>query len=181
MNSSLQRAWQRALRRLGPSGLIGLALLLPAVVIALALPRLDRHADELRAALAAKADTMVRMAPSPRRDISTGEQVLEYVAGFPPLTQSSADLEKVFETAKRRNVALLKGEYLLKAEANSPLVTYTATFPVRNEYGALKDFTADVLTAMPHASMDELRMTRPDAASGVLDSVVRFTFVYRSL
>jgi hypothetical protein len=180
VNHTLQRAWQRALRRLGPAGLIGVALLLPALVIALAMPRLDQRADELRSALAAKADTMIRMAPPTRRDISTGEQVLEYVAGFPPLTQSSADLDKVFETAKRRNLALPKGEYQLKAEPNSPLVTYTATFPVRNEYAALKDFTADVLTALPHASMDELRMTRPDAASGVLDAVVRFTFVYRN-
>lgn len=181
MNGHLQRTLRRMVRRLGPTGMIGLCLLVPAVLIALSMPRLDRQADELRAALAAKADTMVRMPPAPRREMSTGEQVLDYVAGFPPLTQSSADLEKVFASARRLNVSLLKGEYLLKTEPNSPLVTYTATFPVHNEYGALKAFTADVLTALPHASMDELRMTRADAASGVLDSVVRFSFVYRSL
>lgn len=181
MNHLLQRAWQRVFRRLGPPGLIALALLVPAVLIAVSMPRLNREADELRATLAVKADAMLRMAPPARREMSTGEQVLDFVSGFPPLTQSSADLDKVFDTAKRRNISLPKGEYLLKVEPNSPLVTYTATFPVRNDYGSLKDFTADVLTALPHASMDELRMTRTDAASSVLDAVVRFTFVYRNL
>jgi len=76
-------------------------------------------------------------------------------------------------------VELARGEYQLKSEAGTPLVTYTATFPVHTEYGALKQFTGDVLTALPHVSMDELRMARPDAGSGVLDSVVRFTFIYR--
>jgi hypothetical protein len=180
MSRTLQRAWQSLLRRVGRTGLIALALLIPTAVIALAMPRLDRQTDALRAALAAKADAMVRMAPPPRRIMSSGEQVLEYVAGFPPLAQSASDLEKVFDTAKRRNVTLAKGDYQLKAEPNAPLVSYIVTFPLHNDYGALKAFTADVLTALPHVSMDELRMTRGDASGAVLDSVVRFTFVYRN-
>ena len=56
----------------------------------------------------------------------------------------------------------------------------TATFPIRNDYGTLKDFSADVLTALPHVSMDELRMTRDAAGSASLDAVVRFTLFYRS-
>ena len=181
MNRLLQRAWQRALRRLGYPGLIAFGLLVPTLVIALWMPRLNRHADELRAALAAKADALARQGQPVRRRMSNGEEVVEFVAGLPPLGQSSSDLDTVFAAAKRRNVTLLKGEYQLKVEPNAPLVSYTATFPIRNEYGALKYFTADVLAALPHVSMDELRMTRTDAGSGVLDSVVRFTFVYRSL
>jgi hypothetical protein len=180
MKRILQRALQRVSRRFGYPGLIALALLVPSIVIALWIPRLNRHADELRAALAAQADAVARQNKPAQRRVSNGEQVLDFVAGFPPLAQSSDDLDKVFETAKRRHLILLKGEYQLKAEPNAPWVSYTATFPIRNEYGALKDFTADVLTALPHVSMDEMRMTRADAGSGVLDSVVRFTFIYRS-
>jgi hypothetical protein len=102
------------------------------------------------------------------------------VSRFPALTQSANDLEQVFALAKRRNIDLLKGDYQLKSEANTSLVSYTATFPVRNEYGALKAFAADVLQALPHVSMDELRMSRADSGSGALDSVVRFTFIYGS-
>ncbi|MDH5331633.1 MAG: hypothetical protein OEW27_16955, partial [Aquincola sp.] len=87
---------------------------------------------------------------------------------------------QVFAAARRYNVNLPKGEYVLKAEPNTPLVSFTATFPVRNEYGAIKAFTADVLTTLPHVSMDDLRLARNDAGTGVLDAVIRFTFVYRS-
>jgi len=51
---------------------------------------------------------------------------------------------------------------------------------VRTDYGAIKAFAADVLRALPNASMDELRMSRSDAGSTTIDSVLRFTFVYRS-
>ena len=74
---------------------------------------------------------------------------------------------------------LNKGEYQLKREPNAPFVTYTATFPMRNDYATFKDFAAEVLRALPHVSMDELRMARNDAGATALDSVVRFTFVYR--
>lgn len=180
MNQHLQRLWWRAVRQFGAPGLIALFLLVPAVAIGLAIPTLTRHSDELRAALAARAEELSKRDQPVRRRMSAGEQVGEFVAGFPPISQSAADLEQVFAAAAQRKVTLPKGDYLLKAEPNSPLVAFTATFPVRNEYGALKAFTADVLTALPHVSMDELRMTRSDAGSGTLDSVVRFTFVYRS-
>jgi hypothetical protein len=181
MNHLLLRAWQRALRRVGTPGLLALALLLPTLVIALWMPRLNRQADEMRAALVARADAVARQSQPVRRPLSDREQALEFMAGFPALLQSASDLETVFALAERSHVKVLKGEYQLKAEPNSPLVAYTATFPVRNGYGALKEFTGEVLKALPHASLDELRMTRTEAGNGELDAVVRFTFVYRSL
>lgn len=181
MRRHVQRLWQRALRQLGNPGLLALALLIPALAIAWSLPRQSRKADDLRAALAAKADTLARQREPVQRRISSGEQLVEFVARFPALTQSSDDLDRVFALAKRSKVNLLKGEYQLKPEPNTALVAYTATFPIRVQYATLKAFTADVLEAMPHVSMDELRMSRNDAGADALDSVVRFTFVYRSL
>ncbi len=180
MNRLLQRCWHGAVRRLGQSGLLALALLIPSLAITGWLPQLSRHADELRAALAAKTEALARPGEPVRRPMTHGEQVNEFMARFPPLAQSSSDLEQVFALAKRRDVALLKGEYQLKTEPNLSMVSYSATFPVRNGYGALKAFAADVLEALPHVSMDELRMSRTDAVSNALDSVVRFTFVYRT-
>jgi hypothetical protein len=181
MNRLLQLAWRRALRRVGYPGLLALALLLPAAVIALWLPQASRRADDLRAALVAQADAIARHGQPVKRPPSSGEQAAQFVAGFPALAQSSSDLGEVFAIAKRRNVALPKGEYQLKADPSTSLIAYSVTFPVRNEYAALKGFTADVLEALPHASMDELRLSRTDAGTGVLDGVVRFTFIYRSL
>lgn len=180
MKRAAQRLWQRALRRLGVPGLLALTLLVPTLVIGLSMQGQQQRADELRATLVARADAVARQGQPVRRPMSQGEQVGEFAATFPPLAQSASDLERVFDAAQRQNVSLLKGEYQLKADPKAPLVSYTATFPVRNGYGALKAFTADVLTALPHVSLDELRMARTDAGTGVLDSVVRFTFIYRS-
>jgi hypothetical protein len=180
VNRHAQRLWQRALRRFGTPGLLAMALLLPTMVIALSMRSASRNAEELRATLVARAEAIARQGHPTRRRMTDGEQVGEFVATFPPLAQSAADLEQVFDAAKRRGVTLAKGEYQLKAEPSAPLASYSATFPVRNDYGALKAFTADVLTALPHVSMDELRMSRSDAGTGVLDSVVRFTFIYRN-
>jgi hypothetical protein len=176
----IQRLWRRALRQFGTAGVIALALLVPALAIGLSIPTMIRHTDELRATLVMRADEITSKSQTVRRRVSSGEQVVEFVGTFPQLSQSAADLEHVFAAAKQYNVSLLKGDYQLKAEPNTPLVAFTATFPVRNEYAALKAFTADVLTAMPHVSLDELRMARADAGTGMLDSVVRFTFIYRS-
>jgi hypothetical protein len=180
MSRLVQRLWRRGLRQFGTAGVVALALLVPAVAIGLSIPSLYHRSDDLRATLVTRADEIARKAQTVRRRVSSGEQVVEFVGAFPQLSQSATDLEQVFAAAKQHNVSLLKGDYQLKAEPNTPLVAFTATFPVRNEYAALKAFTADVLTALPHVSLDELRMARADAGTGVLDSVVRFTFIYRS-
>ena len=178
--SRLLPLWWRARLRLGLAGLIALALAVPTLAIAVWLPELSRDGDALKAALAAKMEAASR-APAPaQRPLSSSERTQEFVSRFPPLARNADDLEKVFALAKARRIDLTKGEYQLKAEPNAPLVFYTATFPVQNEYGALKAFAADVLQALPHVSMDELRMSRPDARVGALDSTVRFTFVYGS-
>jgi hypothetical protein len=177
-NRLLIRTWQRLRRRVGYTGIVAFALVVPLVLVTLWAMRLERDSDVLRGALARRASAPSD-ATSARRAVPQSEQVSEFIAGFPPLAQNAADLDEVFRSAKRHNVVLVRGEYQLKTEAGTPLVTYTATFPVRTEYAAIKDFAGDVLKALPHASLDELRMTRSDTTVGMLDSVVRLTFVYR--
>jgi len=172
--------WRRALRKIGASGVIALILLALAAAAGLSIASLSRRADELRSTLITRADEIARKGQSVRRSVSTTEQVGEFVNALPQLSHSAEDLAQVFAAAQRHKMSLPKGEYVLKAEPNTPLVSVTATFPVRHDYGAIKSFTADVLTTLPHVSMDELRMARADAGAGVLDAVVRFTFVYRS-
>lgn len=172
------RTWQALLRRAGLPGVAALALMPATAAIAWWLPQLKRQNDDLRVQVAATA-AAPRTQPRPRA-ASDGEQLKQLVAQFPPLGQSADDVARVFSLARARNVNLSRGDYQLKSDPNAALVTYAVTFPVRNEYGALKAFTADVLEALPHVSMDEMRMSRTDATTGALDSTVRFTFVYRS-
>ncbi|MDO8251734.1 MAG: hypothetical protein Q7T78_18750 [Rhodoferax sp.] len=180
MKRALLGLWYRTLRHAGPYGTVGGGLLLAAVLLASWIPHLQRQGQVLRIAVAAKSTA----APAPGtasvlRRMPVGEQVSEFVAEFPPLSQNPSDLDEVFQSARRRNVQLLQGEYQLKQEANAPLVIYTATFPVRTDYRSIKMFTADVLRALPNAAMDELRMNRSASGSPVLEAVIKFSFVYR--
>jgi hypothetical protein len=179
VNDLPRRLWIRARRRAGRTGLLAAAFLVAAAAIAAWIPGLMQHDAQLRMAIAQQMASPSRPLPAIVRHVPVGEQIGEFVAAFPPATRATNDLDVVFESARQRNVTLLKGDYQFRQEPNAPLVTYTATFPLRSEYGAVKAFATDVLSSVPNASMDELRLSRTDAGSKVLDAVVRFTFVYQ--
>lgn len=180
MKRILLGLWYRSLRFAGPSGITGLTLLMAASLIGASIPHFQKQGQALSSEVAARSTSASAANPlNEVRRIPVEQQVGEFVSAFPLLSQNPSDLEEVFSIAKRRNVKLLRGEYQLKQDAKAPLVTYTATFPLRSDYGSIRDFTADVLRALPNASMDELRMNRSAAGATVLESVIRFSFVYR--
>lgn len=179
MKRALLGLWHRTLRYAGPLGITGVALLMAALLLASAIPSLQRQGQALRMAVAAQSSTPLPDAVRLARRVPVNEQVVEFVAAFPLLSQSPGDLDAVFQSARRHNVQLPRGEYQLKQDASAPLWIYTATFAVRTNYGAVKNFTADVLEALPNASMDELRMNRSASGSTELESVIRFSLVYR--
>jgi hypothetical protein len=180
MKRALWRTWMRLRRALGYPGIVGIALLLPAAALAIWLPRFQQEAKGLTDTLQQRTRIAMRHQVSASREPSDADVMREFVTSFPPMDRNKADLEAIFAAAAQRKVMLPKGEYQLKVDPNSPLTTYTATFPIRSDYATLKDFSADVLTAMPHVSMDEFHMSRDGAASTSLDAVLRFTLFYRS-
>lgn len=179
MKQALSRTWLKLVRRLGPSGVAGAIALVTAVALAAGLPRLQR---ETRAEIASgAAQSLAAQKPGQLRPVSLtpADAARAYVDGFPALSQNASDLARVFAAAQGRHVQLTKGEYQLKSEPDAAFVVYTATFPVRADYEALKGFSADVLDALPHVAMDELHLSRDNAGSTALDAVMRFTFYYR--
>lgn len=180
MTFALAGRWSRALTRLGVGEIAGLLGLVAVLLLALWLQRLERESAELESALALRTASTTRQLPpvEPTR-VPVEQQVATFVGTFPPLSQHAEDLRQVFDSAHRRKLLLPKGEYQIRDEAGAPLVTVTATFPLVASYPALRDFSADVLKALPHATLDELRMSRDGADSEALESSVRFSFVYR--
>ncbi len=180
MTRVVQHVWMQLVRRFGYAGVGGLSMLVVALALAAYLPRLKRQAVTATTSLATGEHDAVLRRTSQPRPVSETDLTREFVGRFPLMTQNAADLGAIFAAASHHHVALVKGEYQMKSEPNSPFVTFSATFPIRNDYASLREFSADVLTALPHVSMDELRLAR-DGASGVaLDGVIRFTLIYRS-
>ena len=173
-----RRAWHRARRRLGWPGLAGVAMLVLALAVLAALPALQHSIEQARRVVdqrrAARPACAAASAPAGERDT-----LRDFAAAFPPTSQSQDDLAAVFASAERARITLAKGDYAVQDEAGSPFVSYVVSFPVHEPYASIKDFTAAVLEALPHAALDEMRMSRPDSEGVVLDATLRFTLVDR--
>lgn len=180
MNRKLTAVWRRMLRRLGPLGLAASVCLVLALVVAAWIPSLMQQRDVLR-------DRVARLAAEPVaprqtrvvRQVPLRQQLSDFLASFPPLSQNPEDLRRMFESASHHKVRLPRGEYLFKNEANTPLMTVTVTLPLSADYASTKAFSAEVLEKVPNASLDELRLSRETAGNQVLESQLRFSFVYR--
>jgi hypothetical protein len=178
LNRAWRIGWRRIQRRIGWAGIAALFLALLGVGLAAWLVDVQRDADAIH-----QLRVTHRPVPRPVTAMATAATVQggvdEWVGGFPTLAQNAADLAVIFASAERNHVALTKGEYQLKTESGSPFVVYTASFPVRAPYSALKAFAADVLTKLPHGGLDDLQLMRDSAGATELESVVRFTLIYR--
>jgi hypothetical protein len=179
MNHALLGIWHRSLRRIGPMGVYAALLLAVALALAAWSIQLDRQGEALRRRLQEMAGASASPAAPARAALPAGQQIGTFVALFPPLSQSAEDLDKVFQSARRRNIALNRGDYQLKDDARAALLILTATFPINASYAQTKEFVADVLAALPHAAMDTLSMARGTAGDSALETSVRFSLVYR--
>ncbi len=180
MTRELLSLWRGVVRSIGHAGPPGLVLLFAAVALAAVTPRFNRELRAEYATLEARALPLRMRFADPLAEPSRKDRLVNYVEAFPQPEQMAADLTEIFASAERHKVALNKGDYQFKAERDSPFVAYVASFPVRSEYGAVKAFASDVLQNLPHASLDELKLSRDAADGDVLDAVVRFSLTYRS-
>jgi hypothetical protein len=180
MTPWLLRAWRRTIRSTGYAGPATLALLLLAAALAAVVPPLNRELQRKATEVEHRKMTLRARAAESLSPATPDDRMLSYVEAFPLPDQIPTDLGEIYASAERHNVMLVKGEYQLKADRDSPFVSYLAIFPVRSDYGSVKAFASDVMQSLPHASLDELRLSREGAQAETLEAVVRFNLVYRA-
>jgi hypothetical protein len=172
--NAVRRLARRVHMRLGATGLMGAALLAVASMALVYAARAQRESEWTRARV---AQIDLRRA----EQASPAERLAKFQNWFPNVDTTTADLRKIFKAADASHVALAKGEYsLTPIEGSGGLQRFDVILPVKEHYGPVKNFVADVLNALPHASLVELHVERPGAGADQVDSRVHFTLFYRA-
>jgi hypothetical protein len=167
--------------RLGSAGVAG-AVLLFVAGMGMAFATRTHHEAEWLSAAAEQARARIAQLGSTHivEDRTPAEQLARFQQWFPPVQQSTADLRVIFAAAQAAHVDLARGEYSVRpVEGSGGLERFDVILPVKEHYAPVKAFVADVLNKLPHASLDELRVERPQSAADQLESRVHFTLFYR--
>jgi hypothetical protein len=174
------RGWNWVLSRLGIAGMAGVGLVVVAA-IGWTFARGAHHETAALSARTSEARARVAQLGDPKPPERTdAEQLARFQQWFPAAEQSTADLRVIFAAAQAAHVDLARGEYSVRAvEGSGGLSRFDVILPVKEHYGPVKSFVAEVLNKLPHASLDELRVERPGASADQLDSRVHFTLFYR--
>lgn len=90
------------------------------------------------------------------------------------------DLGRLFKLAKAKGVQIGTVEYRQEQNASLQILVRTLDIRIHEDYPKLKSFVADLLAAIPHASLQEIRVERKDAATPQGQILLKLAFVYRA-
>lgn len=170
-------ALRQSPRRLGRTGLAGVALLLLAVSIALVrLPSAYGRLGHLQQTTVTLHERLQRAAGSFDDNARTPEeQLANFYAAF-PLREVAPDLlGRLYETAARHGVTLSKGEYRPKRESGSLLTRYQITLPVNGHYLKVRAFLGESLRKNPFLALDNVTVQRAKINDPVVDARIQLT------
>lgn len=161
----MQRMLARAVARLGPIGLAGLALIAIAATlhVTILLPAREEH-DRLADRVTRLAARAKLVPPVPTVAAEGPEQSLSSFAGhFPPARRSASEALRLHALAARHGLRLASGEYRLVPEPGTDLLRYQITLPLKGTYPSVRAFLADSLAEVPTLAIDALALKRESA------------------
>jgi hypothetical protein len=111
--------------------------------------------------------------PKPAQGHTRGLPVI-----FPPSSDYTADLAQIFDIAKNQGIVLASGDYHDADPTALGLDTRLVELRIDENYGKLKEFLANVLNAMPHTAVQELRIERKDGLAVKHQVFLKLALVY---
>lgn len=169
MNALLWRLRQGA-RRLGATGLVGLALLAAALGLQLtavtatraAVAAKDARLAQLRVAAQARA---ARPAPPP----------VDPLARLPAKGSASRQIGELERLARDHGLDLPRGQYSVSALSGTPLLRWQLVLPVEATYATLHAFLVAALAHSPNLTLDEFKLKRERIESPELQAELRLS------
>jgi hypothetical protein len=161
------------LMRVSPAGLTGIAVLAAAAVAAIAL-LLPAHQSvlALRTELA-KAGHAVPGGAQPERSPR------EFAAALPTRAQIPALMGVVLVQATESGIVLEQGKYTFSPATSSRLARYSFEFPIKGDYGNIRNFINKSLAAIPALGLDKLQVERKNVGDTLVSADVGFVIYLR--
>ena len=161
------------LRRVGATGLSGIALVVAALVLFIA-----NNLPQSTAVAALKAQ-ILHLAPLGQAPMvaTPGGTVL---AALPKRDDAPTVVGKVFAQAAAAGVELSRGQYEYVPSRDGVAARYRMTFPVRTTYPKLRDFMDRTLIALPAVAIEGLRVERKKVGDEEVDAELKLSAYVRS-
>jgi hypothetical protein len=107
------------------------------------------------------------------------DQMAQFRAWFPTEEKNVDDLRTLFRIAGEQRIVLARGDYGAARRPDAQLSTYDVVLPIHTTYAGVRAFVAAVLNALPHASLEEMRIERSAAGNDTVEARVHLTLYYR--
>ena len=161
------------LRRVGATGLSGIALVVAALVLFIA-----NNLPQGTAVAVLKAQ-ILRLAPLGHAPVvaTPGGTVL---AALPKRDDAPTVVGKVFAQAAAAGVELPRGQYEYVPSRDGVAARYRMTFPVHTTYPKLRDFMDRTLVALPAVAVEGLRIERKKVGDEEVDAELKLSAYVRS-
>ena len=169
MNALLWQLRQWA-RRLGTSGLIGLALLVAALLLqSLQVASLKRSiiAQQTRLSKLHQAAAAPEQTPEPR--------AVDPLAALPPTGTAAQQIGELEQLARAHGLELPRGQYSVSPQTGTSLLRWQLVLPLEAPYPALHAFIAAALERLPNLVLDELKLKRDRIESDELQAELRLS------
>ena len=161
------------LARVGPAGLTGIGALAAACVAAIAV-LLPAHQSVL--ALHGELMNAGRGAPAAAQPERSPRQ---FAATLPSRGEIPALLGVVLVQAAESGIVLEQGKYTFSPAAANRLARYTFEFPVKADYGNIRNFIDKALAAIPALGLDKLHLERKNVGDTLVSAEVGFVIYLR--
>ena len=166
-------AWHAS--RTGRPGLIGMALLLASAVFAFSTQtQVTTEVATLRGEL---VRARARAVSQPHTAVSDAARAL---AHLPARADMPALLAVLIKQADAAQLSLDIGKYEMSSSKSGDITRYKITLPVAGPYPQIRRFMDATLTALPAASISDLRIQRKTVSDPNVEAQIRLTFYTRA-
>jgi hypothetical protein len=148
------------------------ALLFAAAGYALAIaPALEQRAMAFNRHAMLEVQAARKPAMSEHKAVADGIEL----AALPSHRTLPKWLAAIFTTAKDLDVVLDVGDYRYIHNRGEPYGRYQVELPVYADYATVRRFTARLMNDMPFAVLEDIRLTRDEVDSDIVEAHLRLT------